>query len=630
MNVEARAMNGSMREDVWGICKRAGRLWGVLVVLAVLLAPGCGPGGEQVQPTVPAEDVTPAEQAVVAPDQTVSEPASETAGDEQQGTTADSEPEPADEASQASDEPAAPTVPPGATVAMIPMRDGVQLEAHYYLPKGKDSCPVIVARSVYDKTVGAAFAAIFGSFGAALVIQDTRGRGGSEGEDRLFADDGWGERQDGVDTIKWVKEQPWCSGDVAMFGMSALGITEVLMAPVSPPLECQVIWVAPSKFYGQLSYQGGVFRKALSENWTAGQGNSHLLETWRAHPCDDEFWAGYDAEARAATVQAPSIHVGGWWDIFAEGTIKNFTSRQHRGGDGARGNQMLIVGPWTHGGPIPGFPCGELTFPANSLFDINGASLRFIQHWLIGADNGIMDEPAVRYYTVGDTSDPEAPGNEWREAEDWPPFETVETPYYLAPDDSLTKEAPAADAPSVSYAYDPADPCPTRGGANLTIEAGSFDQQELAARPDVLVFVTPALEEPVEVTGQVRVRLHVSSDAPDTDFTVKLIDVYPDGRQMLIMDNIHRLKFRNGFEKPESLPAGEMGELTVDLGPISIIFNAGHRIGLQISSSNYPRFEKNPNTGADFPTEDGESRVATNTIYLDQAHPSALLLPDRP
>ncbi|MBX7256686.1 MAG: CocE/NonD family hydrolase [Candidatus Hydrogenedentes bacterium] len=515
-----------------------------------------------------------------------------------------------------------------AETVMVPMRDGTKLATDYFLPSGDGPFPVVVARSPYPRKAGQAFGILFGTKGMAFVIQDTRGRGDSEGKDAVFGDDGWGERQDGVDTIQWVKQQKWCNGKVGTFGMSALAITSLLCASAGEPLTCQVAWVGASQFYGEIGYNGGVFLKSLAEMWTQGQGSGYIIDTWKSHPTYDAFWQGYNMDARASKTSAPALHVGGWWDIFATGTLNAFVNRQHKGGKGSKGQQYVIIGPWGHGIPEGG-KYGELPLKDNYKFDLNGETLKFLDYYLTDDASKPYDAPAVRYYTIGDAEDPSAPGNEWRTADDWPPFPTTDTLLYLRSDKSLQFEVPGTDDPAMSYTFDPTNPCPTKGGANLTIPAGSFDQRELESRPDVLSFASTPLETPIEITGDVRVRLYVSTDAPDTDFTAKLLDIYPDGRAFNMLDGIRRLKFRKGYEKAEPLPAGEVGELLLDLGPISLVVNKGHRIGIQVSSSNYPRYELNPNTGADFPTEGGEMRKAINSLHLGKEYPSALILPAR-
>lgn len=504
----------------------------------------------------------------------------------------------------------------------VPMRDGALLATDVYLPEGDGPFPVVLARSIYDISSAQGFGAMFSSQGMAFVAQQTRGYFDSEGEDAAFANDGWGEHPDGVDCVRWVREQEWCNGKVATIGISALAISSQLLAGAGVPLDAQVIIVGASQHYGVLSYQGGVFRKRMVEEWLQNQGSDHIIDVFKAHPAYDAYWKQFDVDARVDQVTAPALHVGGWWDIFQQSTIDSFVSRQAHGGAGARGNQHIIIGPWLHGAVREP---GDLVLRENYNHNFNGDAIAFLKHHLLGEP---IDLPVVRYYTIGDVDDEDAPGNEWRTAETWPPFETEEMELYLGDRGQLVTDSPSAG--SMSYAYDPNDPAPTHGGPNLVLPAGPFDQREVSGRDDVLSFQTEPLEEPLEITGHVKVRLFVSTDAPDTDFTAKLIDIYPDGREILMLDGIQRLKFRNGFDEPDPLEPGTIGEVEIDLWSISLIVNEGHRIGVQISSSNYPRFEVNPNTGEDFPTDGGEMKTAENTVHMGKAHPSAILLPIKP
>ena len=506
---------------------------------------------------------------------------------------------------------------------MVPMRDETPLAVDVYLPEGDGPFPAVLVRSTYGRP-GGGIAKRFNAQGFALVSQDTRGRGDSGGEEHVFEDDGWGARQDGADTVAWVLAQPWCNGKLATYGGSALGITQVLAAPVAPGITCQAINVASSNFYQDMAYRGGVWHKQRCESWLTHQKIAHLIGLWKGHTAYDYFWEGFNAEKQAGRVHAPAVHLGGWWDMFAQGTINNFTTRQYEGGEGARGNQILVMGPWTHGGPRKELELGDLTLPENQTFDTAGLEDRLFRHWLLGEDNGVMDEPPVHYYTLGEVGNPDAPGNEWRTAEDWPPLPTKETTFYLAADGGLLAKKPKSGRRD--YTYDPADPCPTRGGAAFAMPAGPFDQREVSGRPDVLKFETAPLSAPMEITGHVWLRLFVSSDGPDTDFAAKMVDVYPDGREIIILDGIRRAKFRNGFEAPQLLEPGEVAEVMVDLWSVSLILNEGHKLAVHVSSSNYPRFDKNPNTGADY-AEEGATRVAHNSVYCGRPHPSAILLP---
>jgi len=511
---------------------------------------------------------------------------------------------------------------------MMPMPDGVKLVTVVHLPsKGGPSWPAILERTPYPR---AKRASGWTDRGIALVEQSVRGRFGSEGVYRPFADEGWGCNQDGAATVKWIREQEWCNGRVGTYGGSAPGIISALLAGSGEPLDCQIIQDAGSDFADHLAYQGGVFRKSLVEGWLKlGVQSPEYADVWKAQPPSSPYWQEYDSEARAALITAPGLHVGGWWDIFARGTLQFFIARQHHGGEGARGNQKLVMRPTGHG------PWGmqTLRFPENyDEFRVTPYRLRFAEFWLCGVDNGIMDEPAVTYYTVGDDTDFSGPGWEWRTADKWPPFPTNETAYYLLENGTLSVEKPVSEQNRLTFTYDPNNPVPTLGGQNLTIAYGPHDQRPVSDRPDVLKFMTPSLHAPLETTGHFEVRLYVASDAPDTDFTAKLVDVYPAGdeREILMLDSIQRLKYRNGYDKPmPPLEPGEVVLVKIDLGHISWIFNTGHRIGLQISSSNYPRFEKNPNSGDEFPTEEN-MRLAHNTVYMSKTYPSALVLPVRP
>jgi putative CocE/NonD family hydrolase len=306
--------------------------------------------------------------------------------------------------------------------------------------------------------------------------------------------------------------------------------------------------------------------------------------------------------------------------VFLQGTINSFVEVNSHGGPGARGKCFLVIAPTAHGkfGEAVEYP-GVAKAPVNL-----AAPMNILAHWLGEPDKDVAALQPVHYYVMGDCETPGAPGNFWRSADAWPP-PAKPTPFYLHADRSLRRESPRGDD-RLTYEYDPEDPVPTRGGQNLLIARGPMDQRPVEARPDVLLFTSEPLTEPVEVTGRITARLFVSSDCPDTDFTVKLSDVYPDGRSLLVTDGIRRASLRNGYEKHEPLAAGEVYELEVDLWSTSLVFNAGHRIRVAVSSSNSPRFEPNPNTGDRHPVV-GKTRVATNTVHLSGKRPSRIILP---
>ncbi|HZP82973.1 MAG TPA: CocE/NonD family hydrolase [Chthonomonadaceae bacterium] len=518
-----------------------------------------------------------------------------------------------------------PAAPQKQTI-LVAMSDGVKLATDVYLPEGKGPFPVILLRTPYDKNAGAGLGADGARRGYALVIQDTRGRGASEGENLPFVGDLWEKHRDGYDTLEWIAKQPWCNGKIGSFGGSALGITQLGMAGAGTTrLACQHIAVATPNFYRDAVFPGGIFKKAMIEDWLRGTKHSpESLKIWTRHPTYDAFWRGQDLTTRWNKVNAPAIHLGGWYDIFTQGTIDTFLGYQTRGGPNARGKQKLLLGPWTHG--ILQNRAGELTFPnANAPPNAIADPWRWFDYYLKGEQNGMDTAPAVTYYVMGDVSDPKAPGNVWRTAATWPPVETKPTPFYLHADRTLSTTKPAADAP-LTYAYDPKDPVPTVGGPQLTIPAGPMDQRRIESRPDVLVFTSEPLAAPLEVTGRVRVTLHAASDAPDTDFFAKLCDVYPDGRSINICEGQLRARFRESFQREQPLKPGQIATFDIDLSSTSIIFNRGHRLRVQIASSSAPGYDPNPNTGEPFRASD-RTQVAHNTVYLDAQRPSYLLLP---
>lgn len=504
---------------------------------------------------------------------------------------------------------------------MLPMRDGVKLATDTYLPEGEGPWPVLLSRTPYNKNGFAGASRAVGRRGYVLVAQDIRGRFASEGEDwPVFSHGGWEEHRDGYDTVEWVAKQKWCDGKIGTFGSSAGGVVQNMMAPSRPPhLTCQWVNVAYSSMYHQAAYQGGAFRKSMLEGWLKGNRFSpENLKLIRAHPEYDELWEEFDPERMASRVNVPVMFVGGWYDIFGQGTINSFVTIQNKGDKGARGKCKLVMGPWAHGG------FSDLVYP-NSNTPPEADRQKWFDAWLKNDGKGADNIPPVHYYVMGDPTDPDAPGNEWRTGDAWPiPAEHI--PVYLHSDGSLRRKPPEEKEASRSYKYDPKNPVPTVGGANLLLPKGPKDQRKVENRPDVLLFASKPLPKPVEVTGRIKVILWASSSAPDTDFTAKLTDVYPDGRSMLLLDGIIRARYRNGFEKSVLMKSGTVYKFEIDLWSTSIIFNRGHRIRVAISSSNSPRFEPNPNTGEH--SGHGErTAVAENTIYFDATHPSHILLP---
>lgn len=518
---------------------------------------------------------------------------------------------------------------------MVRMSDGVRLATDvHYPPLGSGPWPALLVRTPYDKNTD--YQNPFWRLsGYVVVIQDTRGRFASEGVDRVFIDDGWGvpgslagikrPQRDGLDTVAWVEAQSWCKGKVGTLGASAMGITQNYIAGTpGNGVVCQQVAVAFTDPYSQGIYQGGAFRESLVESWLEAQGSDYMLPRYEKHPTYDRIWSWVSLDQRMDRVEQPALHIGGWYDIYSLGTLRNFQLRQREGGAGAAGKQKLVMGPWHH--YYGTMSAGELIYPEGTFgpaWDIVGSNDEWFAYWLKDVPNGIMDLPPIAFYQMGPT-DLAGDWNEWRAAESWPPDAE---PYdlYLTADGALATTAPGGEPQSLTYTFDPTDPVPTLGGANLFLDMGPYDQRPVENRPDVLLFRSEPLTEAVETAGPVQAKLWISSDALDTDFTAKLVDIHPDGRAMLVCDGIFRARYRNGFEEEELLTPGEIVPVGIDLWETAITFGPGHRIGLDISSSNSPRFDVNPNTGeaVHFHTE---LRVAQNAVHMGGALPSHLRL----
>jgi predicted acyl esterase len=518
---------------------------------------------------------------------------------------------------------------PRPDVVMVAMRDGVRLATAIWRPDGGGPWPVALARTPYNKE--GIRGDRFVKEGIVLVAQDVRGRFASEGKAFPFADDGWGEHQDGADTVAWLRRQPWCDGRVATFGGSAVGITQILLAGTGAEgIVGQHVTVAPISPYHGCFYQNGVFRKSLVEDWLRlTNWPADVLPRLREHPVEDEYWRRMDLGTRLGRVRWPMVHVGGWFDLFTQGTLDAFTELQERGGPGARGRQHLVMGPWTHG--VYQRKAGELTFPENAVRppDMPG-EFEWLSFWLKGRPALAAERPPIQYYVMGDVEDSQAPGNVWRTADRWPPASQPRR-LYFSPSGALTPERPE-EATTRGYDYDPGNPVPTVGGQELFIPAGPRDQRPVEGRPDVLLFSSEPLPAPLEVTGRVTVRLTAATSARDTDFTAKLCDVYPDGRSMLLTDGIVRARYRRSLSRSEPIRPGQRITYDIDLWSTSILFNRGHRIRVAISSSNAPRFEPNPNTGADASSARGPASasapvVAHQTITLGGKDASHIVLP---
>jgi len=515
------------------------------------------------------------------------------------------------------------------------MADGVGLTTDVYLPTtGAGPWPVLMIRTPYGRAGLLETATGYQAYDvAAVVVQDLRGRPTSGGVDCIFRCDGTGAVQDGVDTLDWIDLQTWSDGQVVSYGGSALGVVQYMLAPAAHPTH-EAMWtiMATPNFYDDALFPGGVFRESMVTGWLGGQGSSFFLTDIANHPLADSFWDPVQTADQVADVQVPTVHVGGWYDIFSQGTLDAFMGYQHQGGAGALGRQKLIMGPWVHGEPR--MEAGELTYPTSALdtpYGIDTQLLLWLAHHLGIAPNQpeIDAIPTVQYYVMGDVNDAFAPGNQWRSANDWP-IPAALSRYYLHAGGDLSGVCPDQTSPASSYTYDPSDPSPTLGGANLNIPAGSYNQAAVEARGDVLVFTSSILTAPLEITGRVRAHLWVSINTVDTDVMVRMTDVYPDGRSMLVLDGAARLASRGVNDAISLLTPGELVPVVVDLASTSIILAPGHRLRISVTSSNWPRFRANPNDGTSFgataspqPVQVSLHHDAEHLSYLEAPNPNA-------
>ena len=563
----------------------------------------------------------------------------------------------------------------------VPMRDGTVLRADVYRPAAAGKYPVILQRTPYNKALLAGVILMLdvvrtAGEGYAVVIQDTRGRYASGGEFYPFRDD----ITDGYDSVEWCAAQAWSDGQVGMYGASYVGATQWLAALSAPPhLKAIFPLITASDYHEGWTYQGGAFALGFNASWTLARlapdtalrlsrtqpdGSEKLgaligaidrlpqlfqhlpladfpllaeaapyFYDWLAHPDDDDYWARWNIEARHGSVRVPACNVGGWHDIFLGGTLRNYMGMRERGGTSqARQGQKLVIGPWYHTLPL-GNVVGDVDFgfASHSLVaDLDGLHIKWFDYWLKGKPNGLLDEPPVRLFTMG--------ANAWRTENEWPLARTRYTKHYLhsngqanglGGDGLLSPDAPGSE-PADVYVSDPRDPVPTRGGAvtgwPAAMPGGAFDQRPIEERTDVLVYTSPVLERDLEVTGPLGVTLYAATSAVDTDFTAKLVDVAPDGYARNLSDGIIRGRYRESKTQAQPLTPGEVYAYTIDLWATSNVFKAGHRIRLEIASSNFPRFDRNPQTGQ-AAAEAGRLEPALQRVFHDELRPSHIVLP---
>lgn len=510
----------------------------------------------------------------------------------------------------------------------IPMRDGVGLPTDLYLPSpDARGLPCILLRSPAGRTGFFQDFAQLAKAGYVVAIQETRSSIDPEGKTFPFIGDGWGKVEDGYDTVEWLARSPYTNGKIGTWGASALGITQLLMAPTQPPhLKCQYILVAAASIYHHALFPGGQLLKHQVESWLGHYARDSGVQSYVCQrPFYNDFWQQLNSLEHVHRVQVPGMHVGGWYDTFLQGTLASFTARQYQGGEGARGHQKLVIGPWTHFWPMS-HHFGDFEMPKagmNPPLDISPKS--WFDFYLKGISNEVEKLPPVIYYVMGPFDGTSSKGHVWRTSHEWP-VPATQTAFYLAPNSRLQK-TPLTEERLASYRYDPNQPIPTIGGRNLFLESGPKDQRSIENRSDLLVFTSDRLEEDVEVTGPLSAILFFSSDQPDTDIVVRLCDVYPDGRSILISEGGYRLGVMclSNEEKSKYNP-NTILEAKIDLWATSLVFAKGHAIRVSISSSNYPRYEKNMNIGL-LEANTGKYQVAHNKFYMGKKHPSRLILP---
>lgn len=513
---------------------------------------------------------------------------------------------------------------------MIPMRDGVRLSAYLYLPAGEGKWPVVFEQRYANITSAGTRknSADLARRGYAVAMVNFRGSQESEGTYVGYRALAWGEKKDGYDTCEWLAAQPWCTGKVGTFGSSQGGFAQNFLAVTQPPhLVCQYMVDTGLSLFQEGYRIGGVTRPGRFADFGANcrnpADNDALLAEWDQHPHYDDYWRAEDCTLHFAKMNVPCFTIGSWYDFMVQGSVGSFIGRQHQGGSNSRGKQWLLLGPWLHGRLNKGSKVGDLVYPENVVWPEVDHMVRWFDHWLKGADNGIEKEPTVRYYVMGAVGEPGAPGNEYRTANDWPPPPQLGS-LYLQADGLLGDKTSSAEKSSTSYESDPAHPMEIAGRAF----PGAKDARAFETQKEVRTWTTEPLAEAMEWNGEVKAEVWLSSTAPDTDVLLRVSDVYPDGRSILIMDYPMRARYREGWDKQTLLKPGEPARLSWHIGWTSQIFAKGHRIRVTIASTGAPLYEPNTQTGGP-QTRDWqkEAQAATNTIWHDAAHPSRIIVP---
>jgi hypothetical protein len=536
------------------------------------------------------------------------------------------------------------------------MSDGVKLSADIYRPDSNGQFPALVLRTPYNKQGQGEpeNSRWYAERGYVVVNQDVRGRYRSAGEYYAYQN----EPRDGYDTDEWIARQPWSNGKIGTLGGSYLGFTQLTEGVRgSQHLVSMATDVTSSDIYQGWTYVDGAFHLGFTLEWgagsvwgkegqegkvdylhlpintadeTLGHATAHYRD-WLKHPRrSDPYWNDISFEQEARRISVPLLVATGWYDIFLRGALQDHVNIRNNGATAlARSGKHIIIGPWPHFKTYGTRTAGGMDFGPEAVLNGQKLYLAWHDHYLKGIDNGMDRRPPVELFIMGE--------NQWRAENEWPLARTKYTKYYIASGgkanstsgDGMLGIAGPSGAEADHYTYDPASPVPTLGGnvCCSSVARGTHDHREVEARDDVLIYSTPVLTEAVEVTGPISMKLFAATSAKDTDWVVRLVDVYPDGRAMNLQEGILRARYRRGKNAPASLlKPGKVYEYNVDMWATSNVFLPGHRIRLEITSSNFPRFDRNLNTGED-PATGTRMEKAQQNVYHSAKYSSYVLLP---
>lgn len=549
----------------------------------------------------------------------------------------------------------------------VTMSDGVKLFADIYMPAAPGRYPTLVTRTPYGVQRDGVHEMMvkFAQHGYAVVVQDVRGRYESEGKWEPFRD----EAKDGYETIEWAAAQPFSNGKVATQGGSYVGHNQWAAASKNPPhLVAAFPSLASTNIYANWMTMGGAFRLSFNYGWGVVRMPNRIMlpqfwhtenympeymkydnilmnlplkeadvmnegsvvqhyRDWIKHESYDEYWKSISDEERLNKISVPVHTLGGWFDIFIMGTINGYVGMKNHGATPeARAGARMIIGPWGHG---PTQSYGGMDFTPDAFIDMFELQLRFYDYYLKGIKNGLdLDKPVQLFY-MGI--------NKWRGESDWPIPGTQYREWYLSSNgsaNSIRGDGTLSIAKPVkggvdTYLYNPQNPVPTTGGNNCCgtpTAAGPADQRPLERREDILIYTSGFLEESITIAGPVKMKLHAATDGTDTDWMIKLIDVYPNGYSMPVAEGILRARFRNGLDKINLLTPNQVYEYEIELTGTANVFQPGHRIRVDITSSNFPQFDRNPNTGEPLGSS-SKMRVARQIVYHGDNHLSQIILP---